>query len=110
MNELDDIKNLDGIKNLEKEIDSLDGINEWSLKIKKMKELKEKIALGKNKITEFIETINSPELKKLKKFKNMSLDDLLKEFETTQDIENKVQLFIQIHTINSEYESELFDK
>ena len=69
---------------LEKEIEGLDDIKEWSDKIIKMKELKEKITLQKSKINTLLETINSGEVKKTKKTKKdkeskVNLDDLLKE-------------------------------
>lgn len=98
------------IVDLEKEIESLDDIKDWSNKIKKMKELKEKIMTQRNKLNSFIETINSGEIKKMKKKKDVSLDDLLKEFEKADDIEEKVKLFNQIQFIIKENESELFEE
>ena len=95
---------------LEKEIETLDDIKEWAIKIKKMKELKEKITTQRNKLNSFIELINSGEVKKTKKKKDLSLDDLLKEFEKTDDIEEKVKLFNQIQLIIKENEMELFDE
>lgn len=95
---------------LEKEIESLDDIKEWAIKIKKMKELKEKISSQRNKLNSFIELVNSGEVKKYKKKKDISLDDLLKEFEKTEDIEEKVKLFNQIQLIIKENEMELFDE
>lgn len=95
---------------LEKEIESLDDIKEWAIKIKKMKELKEKITTQRNKLNSFIELINSGEVKKTKKKKDLSLDDLLKEFEKTEDIEEKVRLFNQIQLLIKENEMELFDE
>ena len=48
---------------LEKEIDSIDLIKEWSEKINKMKELREKIILQKSKMNLLLENLNSNELK-----------------------------------------------
>jgi len=98
------------IVDLEKEIESLDDIKDWANKIKKMKELKEKIMTQRNKLNSFIETINSGEIKKMKKKKDVSLDDLLKEFEKVEDIEEKVKLFNQIQFIIKENETELFEE
>jgi hypothetical protein len=98
------------IVDLEKEIETLDDIKDWANKIKKMKELKEKIMTQRNKLNSFIETINSGEIKKMKKKKDVSLDDLLKEFEKTDDIEEKVKLFNQIQFIIKENETELFEE
>ena len=97
-----------GLVSLEKEIESLDNIPEWATKIKKMKELKETIITYRNKLNSFIVTINSGEVKKNKKKKNISLDELLKEFSETDDIEEKVKLFNHIQYIIKETEHELF--
>lgn len=98
------------IISLEKEIESLDNIPEWTTKIKKMKELKEKITIHRNKLNSFIDIINSGEVKKNKKKKDISLDDLLKEFSETDDIEEKVKLFNHIQYIIKETEIELFEE
>ena len=50
----------------------LDDIKEWTIKIKKMKELKERILSQKNKLNTLIESVNSGEIKKSKKKKEMS--------------------------------------
>jgi hypothetical protein len=100
---------------LEKEIEGLEDIKEWSDKIIKMKELKEKITLQKSKINTLLETINSGEVKKTKKTKKdkeskVNLDDLLKEFETCENVDDKVKLFNQIQMLIKESELELFDE
>lgn len=96
--------------NLEKEIDSIDTIKEWNLKIKKIKELKDKITVEKEKINSFIEMINSNEPKKLsKKKKDISLDQLLDDFGKSENIETKVKTFCLIQSIIRETEDELFD-
>ena len=100
---------------LEKAIEELDDIKEWSDKIIRMKELKEKITLQKSKINILLETINSGEVKKAKKTKKdkeskVNLDDLLKEFETCENVDDKVKLFNQIQMLIKESELELFDE
>ena len=97
-----------GLVSLEKEIESLDNIPEWVTKIKKMKELKETITTYRNKLNSFIDIINSGEVKKNKKKKNISLDELLKDFSETDDIEEKVKLFNHIQYIIKETEYDLF--
>jgi hypothetical protein len=97
------------LDDLEKEINNLDDILDWSSKIKKMKELKEQIITHRNKLNSFIEIINSGDVKKNKKKKDLSLDDLLKQFEETENIEEKVKLFNQIQYIIKENERELFE-
>jgi hypothetical protein len=97
------------LDDLEKEINNLDDILDWSSKIKKMKELKEQIITHRDKLNSFIEIINSGDVKKNKKKKDLSLDDLLKQFEETENIEEKVKLFNQIQYIIKENERELFE-
>jgi uncharacterized protein YpuA (DUF1002 family) len=93
---------------IEKEIESIDNIKEWSLKVKKMKEIKDKITEEKNKINSFIDMINNNTYKSKNK-KKSSLDDLIKEFSNTDDIEVKVKTFCLIQSKIKETESELFD-
>jgi len=96
---------------LEKEIDDLDQIKEWSKKMQKMKELKEKINLQKVKINSLMESVNSGEVKKIKKSKkDLSLDDLLNEFEICENVDEKVKLFNQIQILIKDSELELFDE
>jgi hypothetical protein len=97
------------LDNIEKEINNLDNILDWSSKIKKMKEVKEQIITQRNKLNYFIEIINSGDIKKNKKKKDLSLDDLLKQFEETENIEEKVKLFNLIQYIIKENERELFE-
>jgi hypothetical protein len=97
------------LDDIEKEINNLDDILDWSSKIKKMKELKEQIITHRDKLNSFIEIINSGDVKKNKKKKDLSLDDLLKQFEETENIEEKVKLFNQIQYIIKENERELFE-
>jgi len=96
---------------LEKEIDDLDQIKEGSKKMQKMKELKEKINLQKVKINSLMESVNSGEVKKIKKSKkDLSLDDLLNEFEICENVDEKVKLFNQIQILIKDSELELFDE
>ena len=110
MNKDYNVVNNKELVSLEKEIEMLDNIPEWTTKIKKMKELKEKITNHRNKLNSFIEIINSGEVKKNKKKKDISLDDLLKEFSETDDIDEKVKLFNHIQYIIKETEMELFEE
>lgn len=104
------INNNTELVSLEKEIESIDDILDWSSKINKIKELKEKITTYRNKLNSFIDIINLGDIKKNKKKKNVSLDDLLKQFEESEDIEEKVKLFNQIQFIIKENEMELFEE
>ena len=87
------------IIDIEKDIESLDDIKEWSTKLGHMKNIKEKIILQKNKINNLIDVIQSDKIKKNKKYKDLSIDDIINEIHTSKDIENKVKLFIQLQAI-----------
>jgi hypothetical protein len=95
--------------NLEKEIDELDEIKEWGKKIEKMKEIKEKIKEQKIKIEKLLETINSGEVKKSKKDKDLSFDELLKKIETCNNVDEKIKIFNQIQVFIKDNELELFE-
>ena len=93
---------------IEKEIESIDNIKEWSLKVKKMKEIKDKITEEKNKINSFIDMINNNTYKSKNK-KKISLDDLINEYSKADDIEIKVKTFCLIQAKIKETENELFN-
>jgi len=96
------------IEILEREIDSIDNIKEWSQKISKMKELKDKIISQKIKMNTLLESLNSNEVKKPKK-KNLNLDQLLIDYEESDNLEEKVKLFNNIQYLIKESELELFE-
>jgi len=96
------------IEILEREIDSIDNIKEWSQKISKMKELKDKIINQKLKMNTLLESLNSNEVKKPKK-KNLNLDQLLIDYEESDNLEEKVKLFNNIQYLIKESELELFE-
>lgn len=96
------------IEILEREIDSIDNIKEWSQKISKMKELKDKIISQKQKMNTLLESLNSNEIKKPKK-KNLNLDQLLIDYEESDNLEEKVKLFNNIQYLIKESELELFE-
>ena len=87
------------IIDIEKDIESLDDIKEWSTKLGHMKNIKEKLILQKNKINNLVDIIQSDKIKKNKKYKDLSIDDIINEIHTSKDIENKVKLFVQLQAI-----------
>jgi len=96
------------IEILEREIDIIDDIKEWSQKISKMKELKDKIISQKLKMNTLLDSLNSNEVKKPKK-KNLNLDQLLIDYEESDNLEEKVKLFNNIQYLIKESELELFE-
>ena len=58
-----------------------------------------------------MESVNSGEVKKMKKSKkDISLDELLSEFEICENVDEKVKLFNQIQSLIKDNELELFDE
>jgi len=98
------------IQDLEKEIDEINNIKDWSEKVNTMKEIKEKIANQKEKLNILLTNLNANEFKKLKKKKDLTLDELFIEFEECKNLEEKVKLFSHIQTMIKDCELELFDE
>ena len=110
------------IQDFEKEVNSIDDIKEWSKKMVKIKEIKDKIVNEIKKMNELLENLNGNEIKKpgikdtslkSKAFlpkKKKDLDNLLEEYENTKNLEEKVKLFNHIQYLIKECEGELFDK
>ena len=100
----------DVFKDLSIEVDKLDSIENWNEKITKMKEIKEKILLEKQKISDLVNIIVKNEFKdENKKKKNKTdLDSLLLSFKNATTLEDKIKLYQLISTHINEVEKELF--
>lgn len=100
----------DIIKNLNIEVENIDSIENWNEKITKMKEIKEKISLEKQKISDLVNTIVKNEYKdENKKKKNkIDLDSLLILFKNANTFEEKIKLYQLISSYINEVERELF--
>lgn len=100
----------DVFKDLSLEVDKLDSIENWNEKITKMKEIKEKILLEKQKISDLVNIIVKNEFKdENKKKKNKTdLDSLLLSFKNATTLEDKIKLYQLISTHINEVEKELF--
>jgi hypothetical protein len=93
-----------------KEIEELDSIENWNEKITKMKEIKEKISLEKQKLSELVNVISKNEFKddNKKKKNKPDLDSLLLSFKNANTIEEKIKLYQLISSHINEVEKELF--
>ena len=93
-----------------KEVEELDSIENWNDKITKMKEIKEKISIEKQKLSELVNVIGKNEFKdENKKKKNKTdLDSLLLSFKNTTILEEKIKLYQLISSHINEVEKELF--
>lgn len=100
----------DVLKDLSIEVDKLDSIENWNEKITKMKEIKEKILLEKQKISDLVNIIVKNEFKdENKKKKNKTdLNSLLLSFKNATTLEDKIKLYQLISTHINEVEKELF--
>mgnify|MGYP000713419407 CR=1 FL=1 len=100
----------DVFKDLSIEVDKLDSIENWNDKITKMKEIKEKILLEKQKISDLVNIIVKNEFKdENKKKKNKTdLDSLLLSFKNATTLEDKIKLYQLISSHINEVERELF--
>lgn len=93
-----------------KEVEELDSIENWNEKITKMKEIKEKISLEKQKLSELVNVIGKNEFKdENKKKKNKTdLDSLLLSFKNATILEEKIKLYQLISLHINEVEKEVF--
>jgi neutral trehalase len=98
------------IQDLEKQKDEMNNIKDWSEKFNTMKEIKEKIINQKEKLNILLTNLNSNEFKKLKKKKDLTLDELFIEFEECKNLEEKVKLYSHIQAMIKDCELELFDE
>jgi hypothetical protein len=100
----------DIIKNLTIEVENLDTIENWNEKITKIKEIKEKISLEKQKISDLVNIIVKNEVKdENKKKKNKpDLDSLLLSFKNSDTFEEKIKFYQLISSHINEVERELF--
>ena len=98
------------MSDLFKEVENLDSIDNWNEKIIKMKEIKEKISLEKQKLSELVNVISKNEFKEeSKKKKNkQDLDTLLLSFKNATILEEKIKLYQLISSHINEVEKELF--
>jgi hypothetical protein len=99
----------DVVKELSIEVEDLNSIENWNDKIIKMKEIKEKISLEKQKLSELVNAIVKDEFKDNKKKKNkQDLDTLVTSFKNATTLEDKIKLYQLISSHINEVERELF--
>ena len=98
------------IEEFENEIEEINKIKDWNNKVSKMKEIKEKIINQKNKINNLLNNLNNCEFKKIKKKKDSTIDELLVDFNESDNIEEKVKIYMHIQYLIKEIELELFDE
>jgi len=102
-------------KTLEQDVQNLESIESWNEKISKMKEIKEKILLEQQKLSELVNMVIKNESKpenevKKKKSKNdkLDLDSLVSSFKNATTLEEKIKLYHHINTHINDVEKQLF--
>ena len=95
-------------KSIEKEIQELDSITDWNVRINKMKEIKKRISMEQNKLVELSNSISNDDLNNNHNKKNKtSLNELITTFKESSNLEDKVKLYAtiiqQIKSIEKEY-------
>ena len=102
-------------KTLEQDVQNLESIESWNEKISRMKEIKEKISLEQQKLSELVNMVIKNESKpenevKKKKSKNdkQDLDSLVSSFKNATMLEEKIKLYHLISTHINDVEKQLF--
>jgi hypothetical protein len=99
----------DVVKELSIEVENLDSIENWNEKIIKMKEIKEKILVEKQKLSDLVNTIGKNEFNESKKKKNkQDFDSLILAFSNSNSVEEKIKLYQLISSHINDVEKELF--
>lgn len=100
------------MEELENELNQIDLLNNWNDKYIKLKEFKSKIFEEQEKIKDLIEKINNDEpiyeIKK-KKLKNLDLNELIDNFNNSDNLEDKIKYYDMINYYIKDMESQLFE-
>lgn len=94
---------------LEKEIESLNEIDNWNDKVERIKEIKELIQNERLQLENTLEMIMKDEMPSIKKKKSkLSIDELVDNFKVAETLDDKLKIYYLIsHQINN-IEKQLF--
>jgi hypothetical protein len=100
---------LTSVKELEQSIQDLSKIDSWDERIKELKEIK--ILVNKNieKLDKLKEKVAQPKEKKVKNYKEKTLDELLELFNSVE-LNKKVSVFQQINFLLKQLENEIINE
>lgn len=101
-------------KLIEKEVEQLESIENWSDRVNKMKEIKERISSEQKKLNDLINMVLKDEVKadgdkKKKKSDKMDLETLVNHFKQSDNLDEKIKYYHLINSHVSEVEKQLFD-
>lgn len=94
---------------LEKEVDQLESIENWSTRVDKMKEIKEKITVEQQKLNDLINMVLKDDVKKVaNKNKTINLEKLINNFKQSENLDDKIKYYHLINSYINEVEKQLF--
>lgn len=96
------------VRELENKVSEIENSSSWSSKIEMMKETKELINKNITKLDKLKDKISNPKNKRVKKYKDLSLDELLEKFEGG-DLGDQILLYQQINYMITEIEDEIIN-
>lgn len=98
-------------KTLEKEVEELESIENWSERVNKMKEIKEQIATEQQKLNDLVNTIVKDDINVYgdKKKKNkLDLETLVNNFKYSDNLDDKIKYYHLIQSYVNKIEKQLF--
>jgi hypothetical protein len=100
-------------KTLEKEVEQLESIENWSERVNKMKEIKDKITSEQQKLNELVNMVLKDEIKqdsdkKKKKSDKTDLESLVNSFKNAENLDDKIKYYHLINSHVTEVEKQLF--
>lgn len=96
------------VRELESKMSEIENSSSWSNKIEMMKETKELINKNIIKLDKLKDKISNPKNKRVKRYKNLSLDELLENFENAE-LGEQILLYQQINYLITEIEDEIIN-
>ena len=101
---------MDIITEFNKKIDYVEKLENLEEKTENVKKIKEEIKLEKEKVEKLIEKISNSKSKKQKKYKGISLDNLLKMYNEEENFDIKIEIFQQINHLIELTKNQLFEE
>jgi len=94
---------------LEKEVDQLESIENWSTRVNKMKEIKDKINVEQQKLNDLINIVLKDDVKEVaNKNKTINLEKLINNFKQSENLDDKIKYYHLINSYINEVEKQLF--
>jgi hypothetical protein len=98
------------LKNIQENIKKLENMVELKDKIKSMKEIKKTLDTEQENIKKLKKKIDDVKANEIKKYKNLTIDELQEMFDDTDNFEDKLNIYSQLCFKINQVENELFGK